>query len=100
MRAPAGTTVSSTASPGPACATTCPSDSTASSPLDGSTESVSFSPLDSTSARLNGDCGATGVTTRPSAGGETIGPPAEKLYAVEPVGVATITASAAYRTNG
>jgi hypothetical protein len=29
-----------------------------------------------------------------------IGPPAEKLYAVEPVGVATMTASAAYRTNG
>jgi hypothetical protein len=49
---------------------------------------------------LKVECGATGMTSRPSARGETIGPPAEKLYAVEPVGVATTTASAAYRTKG
>jgi hypothetical protein len=35
------------------------------------------------------------VTTRQSIAGLTIGPPAEKLYAVEPVGVATTIASAA-----
>ena len=39
------------------------------------------------------------MTSSPSARGETIGPPAEKLYAVDPVGVATTIASAAYRTN-
>jgi hypothetical protein len=35
------------------------------------------------------------VTTRASTPGLTMGPPAEKLYAVEPVGVATTIASAA-----
>ncbi len=48
---------------------------------------------------MNVECGATGMTSSPSARGDTIGPPAEKLYAVEPVGVATTMASAAYRTN-
>ena len=38
---------------------------------------------------------ATGVITRTRARGETIGPRAERLYAVEPVGVATIMESAA-----
>ena len=35
------------------------------------------------------------MTSRPSTMGETIGPPAENAYAVDPVGVATISASAA-----
>jgi hypothetical protein len=35
------------------------------------------------------------VTTSASSPGLTMGPPAEKLYAVEPVGVATTIASAA-----
>ena len=39
-------------------------------------------------------CAATGVTTVPATDGDTIGPPAENEYAVEPVGVATITPSA------
>ena len=41
------------------------------------------------------ECAAAALTSRPSTFGETIGPPAEKLYAVDPVGVATMTASAA-----
>jgi hypothetical protein len=39
-------------------------------------------------------CGATGVKINASRCGETIGPPAAKLYAVDPVDVATINASA------
>ena len=40
-------------------------------------------------------CGDTGVSTRQRSAGDTIGPRAENEYAVEPVGVATITPSAA-----
>ena len=39
--------------------------------------------------------GETGVSSRHRWRGDTIGPRAEKEYAVEPVGVATITPSAA-----
>lgn len=39
-------------------------------------------------------CGATGVKTTARIRGDSTGPPAAKLYAVEPVGVATITPSA------
>ena len=72
-----------------------PSASTASLPLPGRISRPSWSALEITSPRLYAECGATGVTTRPSIPGLTIGPPAEKLYAVEPVGVATTSASAA-----
>ena len=41
-------------------------------------------------------CGETGVSSRHRSRGDTIGPRAENEYAVEPVGVATITPSAAY----
>ena len=41
-------------------------------------------------------CGDTGVSSRHRRRGDTIGPRAENEYAVEPVGVATITPSAAY----
>ena len=41
-------------------------------------------------------CGDTGVSSRHRWRGDTIGPRAENEYAVEPVGVATITPSAAY----
>ena len=68
--------------------------------LDGSTCSASGSSQLRNSARLNGECGATGTTSSPCVRGETIGPPAAKAYAVEPVGVEITTASAAYRTNG
>ncbi len=40
-------------------------------------------------------CGDTGVSSRHRWRGDTIGPRAENEYAVEPVGVATITPSAA-----
>jgi hypothetical protein len=39
-------------------------------------------------------CAATGVTISDRTDGDTMGPRAEKEYAVEPVGVATITPSA------
>jgi hypothetical protein len=39
-------------------------------------------------------CGATGVTSKHGIAGVTIGPPAENEYAVDPVGVATMTPSA------
>ena len=39
--------------------------------------------------------GYTGVTAKQSIVGIRMGPPAEKLYAVEPVGVLTMTPSAA-----
>jgi len=72
-----------------------PSASTASVPLPGRTSSASWSSQDRTRPRLYAECGATGVTTRASIAGLRMGPPAEKLYAVDPVGVATTIASAA-----
>ena len=77
-----------------------PSTSIASRPLEPSTRSSRCSALLSMIARLNVECGAAGITSSPSTVGDTIGPPAEYAYAVEPVGVAMTTASAAYRTNG
>ena len=44
--------------------------------------------------------GATGVSTCTRARGETIGPRADRLYAVEPVGVARINESEANVRNG
>ncbi len=72
-----------------------PSASTASRPLLPRISRLSSSAQETTSPRLYAECGATGVTTRASTAGLTMGPPAEKLYAVDPVGVATTIASAA-----
>lgn len=44
-------------------------------------------------ARLVSVCGETGSTTPQLRLGETIGPPAESAYAVDPVAVATIIPS-------
>ena len=41
-------------------------------------------------------CGAIGVNVRISAVGSTMGPPQDKLYAVEPVGLHTNMPSAIY----
>ena len=49
----------------------------------------------STIDRSNSMCGDTGVITIAAMPGSTIGPRAENEYAVDPVGVATITPSAA-----
>jgi hypothetical protein len=62
-------------------------------PLAGSTSSWSRSSSDRTVPGLNDECAAAALTSKPCTVGETIGPPAEKLYAVDPVGVDTITAS-------
>ncbi len=43
--------------------------------------------------RNESECGQMGVTDRTSRPGEMIGPPAERLYAVEPEGVAMMTPS-------
>ena len=43
--------------------------------------------------------GEIGVSTMHRRSGEAIGPPAENEYAVVPVGVATISPSAAYEVN-
>ena len=52
-------------------------------------------PGSSTSERSNSMCGDTGVSSRARWRGDTIGPRAESEYAVEPVGVATMSPSAA-----
>ena len=56
----------------------------------------SSSSASSTSDRSKSMWGDTGVSSRQRCRGDTIGPRAENEYAVEPVGVATITPSAAY----
>jgi len=43
---------------------------------------------------LKSMCGEMGVSSTQRWAGDTIGPPAENEYAVEPVGVATMTPSA------
>src|SRR5690606_18794203 len=48
-----------------------------------------------TTGRNASDCGQIAHTVSPSIPGETIGPPAARLYAVDPDGVATITPSPA-----
>ena len=45
------------------------------------------------------ECGDIGVTTTALAFGLMIGPPADRFYPVDPVGVATITPSASYVSN-
>src|SRR6185295_10530719 len=52
-----------------------------------------------TSARLNSACALIGTSSRASTSGHTTGPPAEKAYAVEPVGVAQTTPSQPYRDS-
>ena len=47
----------------------------------------------STIERACSECGETKVTTYPSVPGTSTGPPADRLYAVEPVGLAAITPS-------
>ena len=54
----------------------------------------------STSVRSKSMCGETGVTSRARWRGDTIGPRADREYAVEPVGVAMMSPSAAYVVNG
>ena len=46
-----------------------------------------------TSGRANSACADSGTTAIASTVGQMTGPPAEKLYAVEPVGVDTTTPS-------
>jgi len=50
----------------------------------------------STTGRTASVCGEIGVAMMPSMVGTRIGPPADKLYAVEPVAVATMIPSALY----
>ena len=50
--------------------------------------------------RIASVCADTGVTTIVSSVGKTTGPPADRLYAVDPVGVESTTPSAAYVAIG
>ena len=54
----------------------------------------------STSERSNNMCGEIGVSSKHCNAGDAIGPRTENEYAVLPVGVATMTPSAAYVVNG
>ena len=54
----------------------------------------------STSGRANSACALSGTTSRASTFGQITGPPAEKAYAVEPVGVDSSTPSQAQRDSG
>src|SRR3954469_20457343 len=53
-----------------------------------------------TIGRLNNACALIGTSSIASTSGHTIGPPAENAYAVDPVGVATITPSHPHRDSG
>ena len=53
-----------------------------------------------TRERSNNICGATGVNWSDQCVGATMEPRAERLYAVEPVGVETIRPSPAYVAKG
>ena len=50
--------------------------------------------------RANRACALSGSTSIASTPGQTTGPPAEKAYAVEPVGVETSMPSQAQRDSG
>ena len=54
----------------------------------------------STSGRAKSACALSGTTSIASTPGQTTGPPAEKAYAVDPVGVDTRTPSQAQRDSG
>src|SRR2546423_1913063 len=73
---------------------TCPSiDKNASSP-ELCTSILISTVSRTTSGRCVSECGQTGLMTNASTDGIRIGPPAASEYAVEPVGVETITPSA------
>ena len=64
-------------------------------PSLGAWQTISITLLSGTSTgRLVSMCGHTGVMQMAATAGNTIGPPAESEYAVEPVGVAMISPSA------
>src|SRR5690606_39634453 len=72
----------------------CPSGSLSTVTRAGLSRATRISILESgerTTVRPKRECGATGVSRIDSIEWSTRGPPAEKEYAVEPVGVATIS---------
>src|SRR4051794_29858411 len=86
-----------TLSPGCKRSASCPSQK---SVVPGFTRTATITTgeaLETTTGRNDKECGQIGVTQNASTSGETIGPPAETLYAVEPEGVATIIPSPKYR---
>lgn len=52
-----------------------------------------------TRGRKDRECGAMGVRRVQGTLGETMGPPADKLYAVDPEGVAMMSPSACHPSN-
>ena len=66
----------------------------------GSTSSATTEVGAATIGRANSACALIGTTSSASTVGQTTGPPAEKAYAVEPVGVAATTPSQPHRDSG
>src|SRR4051794_15604358 len=83
--------------------------STVRRPSHHSTPEPSVRPITSTAStdvgattigRANNACALIGTINNASTPGQTIGPPALKLYAVDPVGVAHTTPSQPHRDSG
>ena len=82
-----------TMSPGASCSYDCMSKCAIASRSSVISISITTSSF-STIGRFDSVCGATGTSSKPASDGYRIGPSADSAYAVEPVGVATMTASA------
>ena len=65
-----------------------------------STSTASTDHGETTIGPANSACALIGTSSSASTSGQTIGPPAENAYAVEPVGVAQMTPSHAHRDSG
>ena len=68
--------------------------------VSASTSTASTDVGATTIGRANSACALIGTISSASTPGQTTGPPAEKLYAVEPVGVAQTTPSQPQRDSG
>src|SRR5262249_4855768 len=89
-----------TTAPGGTSYTRRPSQNTTARDVYGSTVIRMVDVGAVTTGRLNSVCALIGTTTSAETSGQTTGPPAEKAYAVEPVGVAHTTPSQPYRDSG
>ena len=72
----------------------CPSTVSSTCSAGDASRTITRDVAGTTTGRLVSVCGQIGVTTKARTSGVTIGPPAARVYAVEPVGVATMSPSA------
>ena len=82
-----------TRAPGGRSKTRRPSQHSTANVVNGSTVMANVEVGAVTSGRLKRACALIGTSSNASTSGQTTGPPAEKAYAVEPVGVAHRTPS-------